>query len=175
VPFTPYHFGPGLLLKGAAPRHVSFLSYCTTQVAIDLESWHYLTGGEPHVHRILHTFVFGALAGLAIAGLVWLCGAGVHHLLGRHVSGMSIGTPLPVFRSELSLRGVVLGGLLGGVTHALLDGVMHGDVQPLRPFSLANPLYGLIGWKLLHSACLVAGAVGALALVSSRRSWRAVS
>ena len=64
MPFTPYHFGPGLLLKAAAPRHFSFLAFSTTQVAIDLESLQYLTMGDPHVHRTMHTLPVATVAGL---------------------------------------------------------------------------------------------------------------
>lgn len=175
MPYTPFHFGPGLLLKAAAPRRFSLVSFATTQVGIDLESWYYLTRGDAHVHRILHTFVFGTLLGLAVGGLVWLVGAITHRILGRRVAGLSIGRPRPVFQPELSLTGVALGGLLGGLTHALLDGIMHRDIQPFRPFSLANPLLGLIGWDLLHAACVVAGIVGALGLVLNFRARRAAT
>ena len=32
MPFTPFHFGPGALLKAAAPRHVSLIAFCAAQV-----------------------------------------------------------------------------------------------------------------------------------------------
>jgi hypothetical protein len=41
VPFTPFHFGPGLLLEGAAPRHVSLIAFVISQVAVDLEPLHF--------------------------------------------------------------------------------------------------------------------------------------
>ena len=37
MPATPYHFGPGLLIKAAAPRQFSMAAYSLTQVVIDLE------------------------------------------------------------------------------------------------------------------------------------------
>lgn len=171
MPFTPFHFGPGLLLKAAAPRRLSLLAFCTTQVAIDLESWYHLTNDEAHVHRILHTFVFGTLVGLAVAALVWICHAGVHALIGRRGGNLSIGRPVPILAAEVSLRSVILGGALGGLTHTLLDAVMHRDMQPLRPFTLDNPLLGLVGLNLLHNACIAAGAIGAMVLVLRRGQW----
>ena len=172
MPFTPFHFGPGLLLKAGAPRRLSFLAFATAQVAIDLESWHYLTADEPHVHRAFHTFIFGTSLGLAIGGLVWVTGWAVHRLLGRRIEGLSIGTPIPVFQSELSLQGALLGGLLGGFTHTILDAIVHGDVQPFLPVSLSNPFLSLIEWNTMEMACIVAGVAGMLGVLVNLPVWR---
>jgi hypothetical protein len=175
VPFTPYHFGPGLLLKAAAPRRFSFLAFSTTQVAIDLESLQYLTMGDAHVHRTMHTLPVATAAGLAVGGLVWILGAGTHALLGRRVAGMSIGTRLPIFESELSGAGAMIGGVLGGVTHSVLDAIVHPDVQPLLPFSAANPFLGAVEWNAMEMACVIAGVVGIAGALLNRRAWRGAS
>ncbi|HET9426425.1 MAG TPA: hypothetical protein VFO55_13730 [Gemmatimonadaceae bacterium] len=171
MPFTPFHFGPGLLLKAGVPRRMSFLAFATTQVAIDLESWHYLTANDPHVHRTLHTIGAATLAGVGIGCLVWILGAGVHALLGPRVAGMTIGTRLPVFESEVSMRGALTGGVLGGVTHSIFDAIVHGDVEPLLPLSRANPFLGLIEWNMMENACIVAGIAGLIAVLGNRRVW----
>lgn len=171
MPFTPYHFGPGLLLKAAAPRRFSFLAFATTQVAIDLESLYYLTMGDPHVHRAMHTLPLATAAGVAVGALVWATGAGIHALIGRRVAGMSIGTPMPVLQSELS-AGAVVGGAVGGASHSIMDAIVHADVQPFLPVSGANPLLGLIGWNAMEMACVVAGAIGVVGVLANRRVWR---
>jgi len=38
MPFTPFHFGPGLAVKSLAGNYFSFLLFAFTQVVIDLES-----------------------------------------------------------------------------------------------------------------------------------------
>lgn len=160
MPFTPYHFGPGLLLKAAAPRRFSFLAFSTTQVAIDAESLQYLTMGEAHVHRTMHTLPVATTTGLAVGGLVWILGVGTHALLGRRVAGTSIGTRLPIFESELSAVGAVIGGVLGGATHSVLDAIVHPDVQPLLPFSGADPFLGLVEWNAMEMTCVLAASSG---------------
>ena len=74
MPFTPFHFGPGLLLKGAAPGQVSFTAFVATQVAVDLEPLWFILRGEPPVHRWAHTvWVAGGIGisvGAALAAIV---------------------------------------------------------------------------------------------------------
>ena len=51
MPATPFHLGPGLLIKAAAPRQFSMAAYSLAQVVIDVESGYYLLRGEYPVHR----------------------------------------------------------------------------------------------------------------------------
>jgi len=69
MPATPFHLGPGLLIKAAAPRQFSMAAYSLAQVVIDIESGFYLLRGEYPVHRQAHTFLLGGLIGL-LCGLI---------------------------------------------------------------------------------------------------------
>lgn len=156
MPFTPFHFGPGLLLKAAVPRRFSFTAYAVTQVVIDFETGYYLLRGEWPVHRALHTFALGGVAGAAVGAAI---GAGARRWLrarGR-----------PVVSGETGLAGSVAGGLVGGLLHSFLDAIMHPDIRPFRPFSGENPLLGLVGWGALHGACVVTGLIGIVLLIRS--------
>ncbi len=68
-------------------------------------------------------------------------------------------------RSEAGLLPALAGGALGGLTHPLLDGVMHADIRPFMPFAAENPLLGLIGRTQLHLLCVLAAFVGLILLV----------
>ena len=141
MPITPYHFGPGLLLRAVAPRHFSLTAFVAANVAIDLESGYFLlTGGWP-VHRWLHTFLLGTLLGVAVGYLV--------HRLRRR-----------------TLHAALAGGALGGLSHALLDAIMHADMKPLRPFADANPFLLATSLPTLHLFCIVSGAIGIVWLVA---------
>jgi hypothetical protein len=162
MPVTPFHFGPGLLFKAIAPRHVSFSAFVASQIVIDVESGYHLLRGDWPVHRVLHTLPVATLAGLSSAGLVW----GAARLL-RLKQRWSDERTLP---SEVDARPAAIGGLLGGITHPIFDGIMHSDVQPFWPLSLENPLLDLIGLGALHLGCVIAGALGAIALGLRRPS-----
>lgn len=54
----------------------------------------------------------------------------------------------------------VVGGLVGGVSHILLDSCMHHDMHPLWPFARGNALAGIIGVGPLHIALAAGGFFG---------------
>jgi len=63
-------------------------------------------------------------------------------------------------------------GLFGGVFHSFLDGIMHADMRPFRPFSDANPLLGLVSIQVLYLFCIVTGILGAALLLAWERRRR---
>ena len=156
MPVTPFHFGPGLLLKGVVPRWCSWTAFVASNVVIDIESAYYLMHGEWPVHRRLHTFVGAGLVGVGVALLL---------IAARRV--------LPKLRArigaELAPVGIVVGAMAGALTHPVLDGIMHDDIEPLRPWSANNPLHLVISVAALHEACLGAALLGAVLLFLRRR------
>ena len=71
MPATPFHLGPGVLIKAAAPRQFSMAAYSLAQVVIDVESGYYMLQGEYPVHRQAHTFLLGGMIGLLCGLIVW--------------------------------------------------------------------------------------------------------
>jgi hypothetical protein len=67
MPFTPFHGGIGIALKGSLGGRFSFSIFAATQIAIDLESGYFLASGGWPLHRFLHTFIGATNAGLAVA------------------------------------------------------------------------------------------------------------
>ena len=131
MPFTPFHFGPGLLAKSVVPRWFSLSAFAASQVVIDIESLYWLMRDEWPVHRVLHTFLGGALVGLAVTVGVTVAGGSFADRRLRERSGLA---------GEARFGPAVAGGLAGGLSHSVLDGIMHADIRPFRPLTLANPL-----------------------------------
>ena len=163
MPATPFHFGPGLLVKAAAPRQFSMAAYSLAQIVIDIESGYYLLHHATPVHRQAHTFALGGLIGLA-------CGLIVSKV------GTWLARPRDVvpeaLAAEYRLPIAVVSGIFGGILHSLLDGIMHADIRPFRPFTLANPLYALVSVQILYLVCIVTGLVGAALLLAWQRRPR---
>ncbi len=163
MPATPFHLGPGLLIKAAAPRQFSMAAYSLAQVVIDIESGFYLLRGEYPVHRQAHTFLLGGLIGL-------LCGLIVSRI-GRWWARPRDAVA-EVLAAEFRLPIAAMSGLFGGIFHSVLDGIMHADIRPFRPFTDANPLYELVSLRVLYLFCIITGLVGGVLILAQERRQR---
>jgi hypothetical protein len=162
LPVTPFHFGPGLALKGIAAPVFSWSAFAAAQVLIDCESLYYLLQREYPVHRFFHSFVGAAAAGLVAGlGLLVVVRASAVAFPGRFATLVGSSSTA---RGEVSILGALVGGLAGGLSHPLLDGIMHADVRPFMPWSSSNPFLGLVGLAPLHLACVAAALVGVVCL-----------
>ena len=164
MPATPFHLGPGLFIKAVAPRHFSVAAYSVVQVVIDIESGAHLLRGDYPVHRQAHTFFLGGLIGLLCGLIVWR--------VGRWLARPRDVIP-EALAAEYRMPIAVASGVFGGMFHSVLDGIMYADIRPFRPFSDANPLYGLVSVSALYLFCIITGLVGAALLLAwERRSKR---
>lgn len=156
MPVTPFHLGPALLVKATTPRWFSLLSFSVTQCIIDIETMSNIVLGNYPLHATAHTIHIGALigacAGVATGLLGWLLGR-------RGPNDQFLG-----IASEFAMAPAIVGGIVGGASHAVLDAIMHPDAGPFRPFDPSNPFLGLVSVWVLHAICLVCGLVG-MALV----------
>ena len=160
MPFTPFHFGLGAALHAAAPQRISFLGFCAANVLIDIESLVNLVQHRHPVHAFFHSFV-GATLIIPATLLLFL---GLRWLASR------VALPDLLRWRQLSPQQVGFGAALGAWSHVVLDGIMHADIQPLAPFSPANPLRGAIPIGQLHLLCLGMAAAGLIG-VALRQWW----
>ena len=163
MPVTPFHFGPGVLLKAAAPTQFSMAAYSLAQVAIDAEAGYHLLKHDWPVHREAHTLLVGGLIGI-LSGLA-VSRMGRWWARPRDVIVEALST-------EYRLGPAVLSGLIGGVLHSILDAFMHPDVHPFRPFTDANPLFGLVSIRVLYLFCILTGLLGGVVLLALERGPR---
>ena len=161
MPVTPFHGGIGLLAKSIAGPRFSFLGFCATQVAIDLESGFHLLRDDWPYHRFFHTFAGAALV-CAIAvvtarlvGLRWPAASTRAPTLNRLARDD--------LRALVPASGAVATGAIGLLGHVIPDAIMHGDVRPFAPLTDTNPFHAAVSLPLLHGALVLIGALGALA------------
>lgn len=149
-------------MHAAAPRHVSFLSFCASNVLIDLEPLYYLRTAQFPLHRGFHTYL-GATA-VAAATVVLFLGA----------RALASRARMPDFLGWMSLTvpQLALGAGIGTISHVALDSLMHKDMRPFAPFSDANPMLDAVSMGTLHIGCVLAGLVG-LCVVGMRRAKQA--
>ena len=161
MPFTPFHLGLGSILKGAAPKQFSFTSFAASQVVIDLESLYHILRHEWPVHRVMHTLPVATAVGVGVGCLLYLVGRPLSRYLPK----------LIVVQSEVALWPLILGGVVGGVSHPILDGLMHSDVRPFLPMTAQNPLLGAVSMGSLHVGCMIGGVMGVALLAVRTSLW----
>jgi hypothetical protein len=165
VPVTPFHLGPGLLLKALARSRFSLSVFGFVQVVQDAEVVVALLRSRFPLHGVLHTYA-GASA-VAVAGVafgrpccVWLKRRWNAGLPAELRARLTLPEPVP-------FAAAVTGALAGAYSHVLLDSLMHPDMRPLAPWTYGNVLLGAVGFWPLHLLCLAAGLAGTFLL--SRR------
>lgn len=144
MPITPFHFGPGAALHAVAPKHVSFLTFCSANVLIDIEPLYYMVTGQYPLHRFFHTYI-GATIIMVATSTIFL-------VLLRLSSIVSL--PNICDWQSLTTRPIWLGAAAGSYSHIVLDSVMHQDIVPLSPFSETNILFRITPLGELHLFCI---------------------
>lgn len=140
------------------PRHFGFIAFAATQVVIDVETLYHLVRHDWPLHRTLHTYVGASVVGAIVGVAAFAIGELLikwWNRFGQVQVVREIAKPRS-FRRNAAL----LGGTTGGISHVLLDSIMHQDIQPLWPFTKANEMLGAISLVGLHRGCVIAGLVG---------------
>jgi membrane-bound metal-dependent hydrolase YbcI (DUF457 family) len=162
--------GPALVIKAAGGRHFSVLVFGIAQVAMDIEPLLGIINGWSVLHGWTHTWVGATLIGIAVFFLApppcqWILRRWNRELEFHKLHWLR--SPEPV-----TCTAAATGAFIGTWSHVFLDSIMHADMLPLRPWSEANTLRGLLSIEALYLACFVAGLAGValwLALAHLRR------
>lgn len=167
MPFTPFHFGPGMLIKGLIPKQFSLSVFALANIAMDVEPLYHILRGDTQLHGASHTLIGAACIGSGTA----LVAPRVIARAWQWYQQFHIVADSPV---HFTRQQAWLGALLGSGSHLLLDATMHRDMHLLLPFSDANPLLHPEWTQNVYLACLLAGAIGLmlllLAAMQSRQS-----
>ncbi len=167
MPFTPLHLGPGLIIKAVAPSHFSLTAYTLANVAVDLEPLYHILRGDYPLHGPMHTLPLATLTGL-------LVGAGVSLLPKAFRDGPAAEKLPDALRAEFRLPECIVAGVLGGMSHSLINSIIYTDFHPLAPFSVQNPLHGLITPNALFYSLFLTGVIGLVLLaIRALLVWRA--
>jgi hypothetical protein len=149
MPFTPFHMGPGLLVKALLQGSFSLMVFGWAQVIMDIQPLIVILSGAGHLHGFSHTYIGATLIGLACA------------VTGKYAAEFGlrlIGCPqfLPV-RWPVA----IVSAFIGSYSHVLIDSLMHVDMEPFAPFSAVNPLLHMVSVETLHWFCVYSGIAGA--------------
>ena len=163
MPFTPFHMGPGILVKAILQSSFSLMVFGWAQIVMDIQPLFVLISGEGHLHGFSHTFVGASL--LAIFAAV----------SGKYLSQVGLWILKLTESPTVPIQWWVclLSAFLGCYSHVVLDAIMHSDVEPYFPFTLANPFLQVISVSALHKICVYTGLIGGVTYFSVQY-WRKI-
>lgn len=163
MPFTPFHFGPGLLFGYPLRHRMDFVTFLIANVIVDVRAtlvfFEILSGP---LHGLLHTYLGAFALAVVLAGSVLLFSRWFP-TIAQQVSS----------RPE-SVPAVALASIAGTWLHVTLDAILYPEMQPFSPFS-GNPWYGLASVFTIYGLCalafLIGGSVAGISVVWKR--WQA--
>ena len=128
MPFTPFHFGPAVLIGLIFLRLIDFPTFLVASVIVDIEPFLVLTLNLNYpLHGFFHSLLGGTLVAIPLALLMFKI--------------RSKFTPLLSFfkiEQKISFPKILVASLSGIYIHILLDSRMYTDIQPFYP-SNYNP------------------------------------
>lgn len=152
MPFTPFHMGPGILIKALLQGSFSLMVFGWAQIVMDIQPLIVLITGEGHLHGFSHTYVGATLLAIFSA----LTGKFLSEI-GLFVLGLNA-----QWRVKIVWWVAFLSAFVGTYSHVALDSIMHADMMPLFPFGTGNGLLGIIPVSALHKACIYSALVGGI-------------
>ncbi|MCE2029572.1 metal-dependent hydrolase [Sessilibacter corallicola] len=152
MPFTPFHMGPGMVIKALLQGSFSLMIFGWAQIVMDIQPLIVLITGEGHLHGFSHTYVGAILLAIFSA------------LSGKYLSeiGLFILGLNKQWQVQIAWWVAFLSAFIGTFSHVLLDAIMHSDVEPFYPFTLNNPFLGVISVQTLHKWCIYSAFVGGI-------------
>lgn len=145
MPFTPFHFGPGLLIKSFLKKNFNLTTFILIQIVIDLEVLWNLWRDHERLHAFFHSYV-----GASVIMLVFIL-------------------IMPFFYAQLSQNfryiSIITGAVIGAWSHVFLDSLMHADLLPWFPFRSDNFMLNKISLLSLHLGCVFSALMGSVILI----------
>ncbi len=138
-----------MAVKAAVPEKFSLVTFGIAQVVMDLQPLAVRLGAGGPVHGWTHTFAAAIPLGLGAA------------LLGKLLTPLVLKVlSLGKYQSTgMPWRRAISSGLIGSLSHVLLDGLIYPDMSPFWPLVRGNPI-SIATNKGIYIFCVLSGIVG---------------
>ena len=156
MPFTPFHMGPGIVVKALLQGSFSLMVFGWSQIVMDIQPLFVMITGEGHLHGFSHTYIGATVLATFSA------------LSGKYLSefGLNILGINKHWQVKIAWWVAFLSAFIGTFSHVLLDSIMHADVEPFFPGTTNNAFLGLISVRVLHKVCFYSALVGGILYVA---------
>ncbi len=152
MPFTPFHMGPGIVVKALLQSSFSLMVFGWAQIVMDIQPLIAMITGDSNLHGFSHTYIGATLLAVLSA------------LSGKYLSeaGLFVLGLNKQWQIKIAWWVAFLSAFIGTFSHVLLDSIMHVDVEPLFPITDNNALFHLVSAQTLHKLCLYSALIGGL-------------
>jgi len=152
MPFTPFHWGPVLIIGYFAYRYLNLPTLLVAAVAVDFRATLVFFGVlDGAIHGIFHTFIGATLIGILIALVFRLFRGQIGTLM------QNLGLP----EQEYTWSSIFVAAMVGTYSHIVLDAILYDYLMPFYPYG-DNPFYGVLASFEVYLLCTLAGVIGVL-------------
>jgi len=156
MPFTPFHWGPALLIGMLLFSIFDLPALFLSSVIPDLEGIYVLMSGSLlPLHGFFHSYLGASILGFVTAIIVYF----IYGLLSKIMR-------LFMLEQKSSFKRILYTSLFGVYSHVFLDSFLYGEMKPFFPLD-GNPFLGLISANEIYWFSMVSFPLG-LALYAYR-------
>jgi membrane-bound metal-dependent hydrolase YbcI (DUF457 family) len=149
MPFTPFHWGPALLIGMLLFPIFDLPALFISSVIPDLEGLYILAFRLPlPLHGFFHSYFGASVLGVFAAILVYY----LRGFLGKIMK-------LFMLEQNSSFKRILYTSLFGAYSHVLLDSFLYGEMNPFYPI-YGNPFMGFFSIDEIFLFCLVSFPMG---------------
>ncbi|MGY5858019.1 MAG: hypothetical protein RTU63_01520 [Candidatus Thorarchaeota archaeon] len=149
MPFTPYHFGPGLLLGVVLFPFLDFSTVMVACVILDIEPLSVIIFHLPFAaHGFFHTYLGATIVAIPLALVIWP----MRGYLNSIASFFGL-------NQESSFRHILPASIIGTYSHVFLDSLLYPEMNPFYPL-IGNPFVGFLQFDFVYGACVFLGMLG---------------
>ena len=164
MPITPFHFGPGFLVKSVLSKYFSFRIFVLSNIIIDLEPLYFILTNQYPLHRFFHTYLGATVAAVAFIVIGRpLC----YWLTGRWNMLLK---SFKIDNRKIPMLALIVSAFIGTYSHVFLDSIMHQDLHPFYPWSQSNGLLHILSYGQLHLFCVLTGIIGIVIYAVRKRA-----
>ena len=160
MPVTPFHMGPGLLIKSLMQGYFSLIIFGWAQVLMDIQPVVVILTGRGRAHGFSHTYIGAVL----IAIIAAVSGKWIYRWCMRFMEKDFSAYQKQLFDVPVKLTtGIsISSALIGTISHVLLDSFMHPDMEPFFPVDTHNHLALVLSIGTLYRLCVYTGVGGSV-------------
>jgi membrane-bound metal-dependent hydrolase YbcI (DUF457 family) len=146
-----------MAVKAVAQERFSLVIFGWAQILVDLQPLVVFLTHEGQTHGVTHTFVGGAVLGAAAAA----SGKPIAEVL------LNLFRKKEKPRLHINWKTAWWSGLVGGLSHVLLDGLIYPDMSPFWPFVQGNSM-DVFTSRGMTAFCILSGLAGLLVYFVTR-------